>query len=68
VVDPLVRRGYRFKGRAQVFGAGADYEAGLDFYRRRGSTSAKPLIVLVEVAYAANWSRPPTTPGRARRR
>ena len=53
VVDPLVRKGYRFKGLAQVFGEGPDYEAALEFYRRRGSSSAKPHIVLVEVERAA---------------
>ena len=53
VVDPLVRKGFRFRGRAQVFGAGAEYEAGLAFYRERGSSSAKPHIVLVTVEQAA---------------
>src|SRR5690348_9687066 len=41
VVDPLVRKGYRFKGLAEVHGEGPVYDAALEFYRRRGSTSAK---------------------------
>src|SRR5580698_3308081 len=53
VVDPLLRKGYRFKGTARVLSGGVVYEAGLDFYRRRGSTSAKPHIVLVKVETAA---------------
>ena len=58
VVDPLVRKGYRFKGVARVFGDGPDYAAGLEFYRRRGSTSAKPHIVLVKVNFAAELISP----------
>src|SRR5271155_4621338 len=58
VVDPLVRKGYRFKGTAHVFGEGPDYDAGLAFYTRRGSTSAKPHIVLVKVEHAAELISP----------
>jgi uncharacterized protein len=58
VVDPLVRKGYRFKGTARVFGDGPDYDAGLGFYARRGSTSAKPHIVLVKVERAAELISP----------
>jgi uncharacterized protein len=65
VVDPLARKGYRFKGTARVFGAGPDYEAGLAFYAKRGSTSAKPHIVLVKVAYAAELISPAYDSGRS---
>lgn len=58
VVDPLVRKGYRFRGRARVLGDGPDYEAGLQFYRRRGSSSAKRHIVLVKVDHAAELISP----------
>jgi uncharacterized protein len=34
VVDPIARRGYRFKGRAMIFADGPEFAAGLDFYRR----------------------------------
>ncbi len=34
VVDPIARRGYRFKGRAMIFTDGPQFAAGLDFYRR----------------------------------
>lgn len=32
VVDPFARRGYRFKGRAEVFGSGVAFERLLRFY------------------------------------
>jgi uncharacterized protein len=58
VVDPLTRKGYRFKGTARVFGEGPEYEAGVGFYRRRGSTSVKAHIVLVKVELAAELISP----------
>jgi predicted pyridoxine 5'-phosphate oxidase superfamily flavin-nucleotide-binding protein len=58
VVDPLVRKGYRFRGVARVIGEGPEYEAGLAFYSQRGSTSAKPHIVLVKVDRAAELVSP----------
>ena len=36
VVDPFLRKGYRFKGTASVLESGALYEEALEFYRRRG--------------------------------
>ena len=65
VVDPLVRKGYRFKGTARVFGEGADYDAGLAFYKRRGSTSAKQHIVLVEIERAAELISPAYDSGQS---
>ena len=53
VVDPLTRKGYRFKGTATIVGEGERFEELLEFYRRRGSSSAKRHIVLVKVAHAA---------------
>ena len=52
VVDPLVRKGYRFKGTAQVFDEGPRFEEILAFYRRRGSKSAIRSVVLVRVERA----------------
>ncbi len=34
VVDPIARRGYRFKGTATIYTAGPQFAAALDFYRR----------------------------------
>ena len=58
VVDCLSRKGYRFKGTACVLEFGAAFDAVLAFYRARGSTSAKPHVVLVKVEYAAPLTSP----------
>ena len=44
VVDPLIRRGYRFSGTADVHRLGADFEAGVAFYERRGTVRARARI------------------------
>jgi hypothetical protein len=65
VVDCLTRKGYRFKGVAQVHGPGDPrYEPLLDFYRRRGSTSAKPHVVVVRIDHAAPLVSPAYDDGR----
>jgi predicted pyridoxine 5'-phosphate oxidase superfamily flavin-nucleotide-binding protein len=53
VVDPLTRKGYRFKGRARIVGDGPELDAALAFYRARGSTSPKRCVVMVTVERAA---------------
>lgn len=40
VVDPLSRRGYRFKGTARVLDEGSEFESGIAFFRERGVTSS----------------------------
>ena len=52
VVDPVARKGYRFKGPATVYGEGPLFEQALAFYRRRGTTSPIRHIVLVKVERA----------------
>src|SRR5215218_6380084 len=52
VVDPFVRKGYRFKGTATLHTAGSVFESGLAFYRQRGSKNPIKTIVLVEVKEA----------------
>jgi len=37
VVDPLLRKGYRFKGIAAVLASGALYDQVIAFYKARGS-------------------------------
>ena len=49
VVDPFVRRGYRFKGIASILDVGALYDQALAFYRNRGSRSAIAEIVMIRV-------------------
>jgi uncharacterized protein len=65
VVDPLLRKGYRFKGVARVIAEGPEYEAGLAFYRARGSTSTKPHIVLIKVERAAELVSPAYDSGQS---
>jgi len=52
VVDPFVRRGYRFKGVASILESGPLYESVLAFYRQRGSRNAIREIVMIEVRTA----------------
>ena len=49
VVDPMLRKGYRFKGTATVLAEGALFDRLLRFYRQRGVSSPIQQIVLVQV-------------------
>jgi predicted pyridoxine 5'-phosphate oxidase superfamily flavin-nucleotide-binding protein len=50
VVDPFLRKGYRFKGTASVLESGALYDKAIAFYKERGSiVSAIREVVLVRV-------------------
>jgi uncharacterized protein len=55
VVDPIVRKGYRFKGPAEVHRQGSTYDAGLRFYGERSGLEAHRIgaIVLISVQEAA---------------
>ena len=52
VVDPFVRKGYRFKGVASVFASGPLYDKIITFYKERGVTSAIREVVMVRVQRA----------------
>ena len=52
VVDPLVRKGYRFKGVATILESGARHERGLAFFEARGSVVPIREIVLIRVERA----------------
>jgi predicted pyridoxine 5'-phosphate oxidase superfamily flavin-nucleotide-binding protein len=59
VVDPILRKGYRFKGPAQVLTEGDLYEQILAFYQQRGTQRQRiRAVVLVTVERA----RPLTSP------
>ncbi|HZX56458.1 MAG TPA: pyridoxamine 5'-phosphate oxidase family protein [Ilumatobacteraceae bacterium] len=51
VVDPILRKGYRFKGPATVHRDGPTYDAGLRFYFDRSGLEPRRIeaIVIVEV-------------------
>jgi uncharacterized protein len=56
VVDPIVRKGYRFTGRATVHADGPMFERGMERLRDVGSTIARERvrsIVVVEITDAA---------------
>lgn len=52
VVDPFVRKGYRFKGVASILESGPFYDKALAFYRERGSQFAIREIVKIQVQTA----------------
>ena len=56
VVDPIVRKGYRFKGVASVFTEGALFERILDFYRAERNLDESRIrirsVVLVKIEEA----------------
>ena len=55
VVDPFVRKGYRFKGRGEVLDAGAEFERLVGFYSDPGPSDAPRrirAIVVIRVAEA----------------
>jgi uncharacterized protein len=49
VVDPLVRKGYRFKGRGVVHRSDDVFQRGLRMYRDTGVTSEIRAVVLIRV-------------------
>lgn len=56
VVDPIVRKGYRFKGRAAMHSEGETYEEGLRLLGERGYDASRKrikTIVVIEVERAA---------------
>ena len=53
VVDPLSRKGFRFKGMAEVIGGGERFAEMVEFYRRRGVVSHIEAVVLIKVERAA---------------
>jgi RimJ/RimL family protein N-acetyltransferase len=61
VVDPFVRKGYRFKGRAEVFSEGDVYTRGLALLRERGYAAYEErvrAIVLIRVERAEPVTSP----------
>jgi predicted pyridoxine 5'-phosphate oxidase superfamily flavin-nucleotide-binding protein len=52
VVDPMVRKGYRFKGAATILTEGPAFDEMVAFYRQRGTANPIKHIVLVTVERA----------------
>ncbi len=64
VVDPVRRKGYRFKGSATIHQQGPIFEQGLAFYRQRGTMSPIRSIVLVQVERAMPLISPAYAQGK----
>ena len=58
VVDPISRKGYRFKGTGTAFTEGPLFDEVLASYRRRGVANEIRAIVLVEVERAMALTSP----------
>jgi predicted pyridoxine 5'-phosphate oxidase superfamily flavin-nucleotide-binding protein len=58
VVDPLVRKGYRFKGRGRVYRSGEEYERGCQMYRELAASVPIRSVVVILVERA----QPVTSP------
>lgn len=65
VVDPVNRKGYRFKGPATVYQQGPIFEQGLAFYQQRGTRSPINGIVLVRVERAIPLISPAYDQGKS---
>lgn len=60
VVDPIRRKGFRFRGMARVHASGDVYERGVDFYERRSGLERRRIgaVVLVRVTAASELVSP----------
>ena len=58
VVDPIVRKGYRFKGTGSVVEDGELFDQIVAFFRRAGSTSPIHAVVIVRVERALPLTSP----------
>lgn len=58
VVDPMVRKGYRFKGTATVLEAGARYQEVMAFFTARGVSSPIRELVVIKVERALAVTSP----------
>lgn len=59
VVDPIVRKGFRFKGTGRIVPRGDELDGVLDFYGREGAARERVrAAVLIEVTAAASLVSP----------
>jgi len=58
IVDPLVRKGYRFKGRATVHRADDEFERACQLYRAMGVAAEIRAVVIVRVERAQPLTSP----------
>ena len=53
IVDPISRRGYRFRGTAEILRAGSIYDRAVAFLRESGVSSPVGAVVLVRIETAS---------------
>jgi predicted pyridoxine 5'-phosphate oxidase superfamily flavin-nucleotide-binding protein len=58
VVDPIVRKGYRFKGTGTVLESGAQYEEVTAFFAARGVSNRIREVVVIKVEHALPVTSP----------
>ncbi len=58
VVDPMIRKGYRFKGTAAVLEAGADCDEVMAFFTARGVSNPIREVVVIKVEHALPVTSP----------
>jgi predicted pyridoxine 5'-phosphate oxidase superfamily flavin-nucleotide-binding protein len=58
VVDPMVRKGYRFKGTAKVLEAGEVHEGVTAYFRARGVSNPFREVILIKVEQAQPLTSP----------
>jgi predicted pyridoxine 5'-phosphate oxidase superfamily flavin-nucleotide-binding protein len=61
VVDPILRKGFRFKGIGSVYTSGEMFDRGLQILRQRGSSATRERvrsIVVIDVTSAAALTSP----------
>ena len=58
VIDPLLRKGYLFQGKARILEEGSLYQEILNHYRQNGIKSPINSIVLVDVSHIAEVISP----------
>jgi predicted pyridoxine 5'-phosphate oxidase superfamily flavin-nucleotide-binding protein len=64
VVDPIARKGYRFKGTAEAHTDGSVFERGMRLYAERGVTSPIRSIIVIHVTRALPMISPTYDTGR----
>lgn len=62
VVDHFVRKGYRFKGRAQVLDSGPEFDRHVEFFAKRGVFDAPGRIRAIVTVWVEQ-ARPLISPG-----
>src|SRR5262245_11974796 len=62
VVDHFVRKGYRFKGTAEVLDSGPDFDRHVEFFSKRGLRDA-PARIQAIVTVRVHQARPLISPG-----